>query len=242
MTNRRFLTAEWRHLAMLNYEIDSAVLEPYVPSGTELDSWNGKTFVSLVGFLFLRTRVLGLPIPFHRNFEEVNLRFYVRRKDGDGWKRGVVFIKEIVPRCAIAAIARRVYNENYVTMRMRHRIDRESETLRQGGSAEYGWFHNGEWNQLAVETCGDPVLPAAGSEEEFITEHYWGYSAQPDGGCVEYRVEHPQWRVWRASQSALQCHIADLYGPEFVEFLNAKPGSAFLAEGSPVVVYKGMRL
>ena len=111
-----FLTAEWRYVAMLNYEIDPAILHTYLPRRTELDSWNGKTFVSMVGFLFLKTRVLGLPIPFHQNFEEINLRFYVRRKTEEGWRRGVVFIKEIVPRAAIALTARWLYNENYVAL------------------------------------------------------------------------------------------------------------------------------
>src|SRR5262245_20887686 len=114
MNNRDFLTADWRYLVMINYEVDPEILHPYIPGGTELDQWQGRTFVSVVGFLFLRTRVLGLTIPFHHNFEEVNLRFYVRRRAIEGWRRGVVFIREIVPRWAIAAVAREFYNENYV--------------------------------------------------------------------------------------------------------------------------------
>lgn len=239
MTRKRFLTAEWKYLAMLNYDIEPSWLMRYVPSGTELDSWNGRTFISVVGFLFLRTKVLGVPIPFHRNFEEVNLRFYVRRRAGDGWRRGVVFIKEIVPRWAIAAVARAVYNENYVAMRMGHRVHLDPES---GGSVEYGWLHNGEWNNIALETRGAPVVPASGSEEEFITEHYWGYAAQSGGGCVEYQVEHPPWRVWQAADAQLRCNVGHVYGPEFAHALNDKPSSAFLAEGSPVVVYKGVRL
>jgi uncharacterized protein YqjF (DUF2071 family) len=86
-----FLTAEWRDLAMLNYEIDAAVLRPFVPAGTELDAWGGRTFVSVVGFRFLGTRVRGVPVPGHRDFEELNLRFYVRRVADDGPRRGVVF-------------------------------------------------------------------------------------------------------------------------------------------------------
>jgi hypothetical protein len=242
MMSTRFLRAEWRYLAMLNYEIDPAVVASFVPRGTELDSWNRKTFVSLVGFLFLRTRVRGLSIPFHRDFEEVNLRFYVRRKSEEGWRRGVVFIKEIVPRFAIAAIARHVYNENYVAMRMRHSISMDQNAPRQGGSVEYGWFHKWDWNYMAVETCGDPTWPAAESEAEFITEHYWGYTAQRDGGCLEYRVEHPRWRVWPAARASLHCHVAELYGPEFVEFLHGEPSSAFLADGSSVAVYRGVRI
>ena len=81
---RRFLTAEWRYLVMLNYQIEPDLLRPFLPQGTELDSWQGQTFVSIVGFNFLNTRLLGLPIPGHINFEELNLRFYVRRKGPEG--------------------------------------------------------------------------------------------------------------------------------------------------------------
>src|SRR5262245_30634025 len=123
MGNQVFLTAEWRYLAMINYQVDPSILQASVPAGTELDQWRGRTFVSLVGFLFLKTRVLGLRIPFHENFEEINLRFYVRRRGAEGWRRGVVFIREIVPRQAIATAARIFYNENYAARRMSHRIE-----------------------------------------------------------------------------------------------------------------------
>lgn len=237
----KFLSAEWRYLAMLNYEIDPAVLRPYLPGGTELDAWNGKTFVSLVGFLFLNTKVLGLPIPFHTDFEEVNLRFYVRRRAGDGWRRGVVFIKEIVPKIAIATVARIRYNENYVALPMRHTLTFSSSDAKTGVSVEYAWRFNKRWNHVRVAATGSPQPVAAGSEEEFITEHYWGYSGQKDGGCIEYQVEHPRWRVWQADECELVCDVAELYGESFAEALQARPSSAFLAEGSPVVVRQGIR-
>ena len=237
-----FLTAEWKYLTMLNYEIDPAILRSYVPYGTELDMWNGKTFISVVGFLFLRTKVLGLTIPWHTNFEEVNLRFYVRRKAAEGWRRGVVFIKEIVPRFAIAAVARVVYNENYVALPMRHRIELDNRTLKPGGVVEYGWRTQGEWNHLRVRTMGSGQNLVAGAEEEFITEHYWGYAAQKDAGCTEYRVEHPPWRVWQVSEHSLGCNIKAVYGEKFATSLNGRATSAFVAEGSPVLVHRGARL
>jgi uncharacterized protein YqjF (DUF2071 family) len=237
----KFLTAEWRHLAMLNYEIDPAYLLSFVPGGTELDTWNDKTFISVVGFLFINTKIRGVAIPFHTDFEEVNLRFYVRRQGDEGWRRGVVFIKEIVPKPAIAAVARLVYNENYVALPMRHEITAASFSPPSLG-AEYSWRFKNRWNSLQVKTRGSlqPIVP--GSEEEFITEHYWGYAAQKDGGCVEYQVEHPPWRVWQVSECILDCDVAGLYGEMFAESLGVPPSSAFLAEGSPVVVRQGVRL
>lgn len=225
---------------MLNYEIDPTILAADVPPGTELDFYNGTTFVSMVGFMFLGTKVLGLSIPFHRNFEEINLRFYVRREGADGIRRGVSFIKEIVPRRAIAAIARIRYNEKYVGLPMRHRID-----ITAAGSpteVEYSWRFLGRWNRLGLTVTGDAQKMASGSLDEFIAEHYWGYTSQRDGGCMEYRVEHPQWRIWNVDRAWLDCDVAGFYGERFEAVLSAKPVSAFLAEGSGVAVYKGARL
>jgi hypothetical protein len=236
----RFLTATWRALAMLNYAIDAAVLAPYVPAGTELDVWDGGTVVSMVGFQFLETRLLGIAVPFHVNFDEVNLRFYVRRLGPEGWRRGVVFVKEIVPRRAIAWIARRVYGENYVALPMRHEV-RLPDASRADGSVSYGWRWRRMWHHLTVRVGGTPVPAAPGSEEAFITEHYWGYARQPDGSTIEYRVEHPPWRVWPATSAELACDAAALYGPEFARALAVAPRSAFLAEGSPVLVRRGVR-
>ncbi len=234
-----FLTAEWKHLAMLNYEIEPTVIAPFVPVGTELDLWNEKVLVSVVGFLFVKTRVFGIPIPFHRDFEEVNLRIYVRRKAEDGWRRGVVFIKEIVPRAAIALTARKLYNEPYIALPMAHRIEVESDSVK---SAEYSWQLGGRQNGLKLTTRGGAQPLAEGSEAEFITEHYWGYNAQRDSSTLEYRVEHPRWRVYDVAEMKLDCDVAGLYGEQFSESLNRKPSSAFLAEGSAVTVYKGVRL
>ncbi len=236
---KHFLTAEWKHLAMLNYEIAPSVLAPYVPVGTELEVWNGRHLVSVVGFRFLRTRVLGIPIPFHRNFEEVNLRFYVRRKAEDGWRRGVVFIQEIVPRAAIAFLARTLYNEPYVALPMSHQIETKAGSL---NAAEYTWRFGGRENRLQLTVRGKPQPLREGSEAEFITEHYWGYNTQHDGSTMEYRVEHPRWRVWDAATTRLDCDGAELYGPQFKDCLSRPPSSAFLAEGSAVTVSRGVRL
>lgn len=238
-SERVFLTAEWRYVAMLNYQVDPGLLLKFVPKGTQLDCWNGEVFVSLVGFQFLKTRVLGLPIPFHANFDEVNLRFYVRRQEGQEMRRGVVFIREIVPRRAIALIARIVYNENYVALPMTHQIDTDG---RHAPLVSYGWRTKRGWSTISLEAEGNSQPLITGSEQEFVTEHYWGYAAQPDGGTVEYRVTHPSWRVWITRQAEFAGETEDLYGQELASVLRGTPVSAFLAEGSPVAVMQGRRL
>ncbi|QSQ16598.1 YqjF family protein [Myxococcus landrumensis] len=239
---RPFLTATWRYLLMLNYEVDPKVLAPLVPRGTELDTWQGKTFASMVGFRFLDTRVRGLAVPFHRDFDEVNLRYYVRYRGPEGWRRGVAFVRELVPRWAIATVARVLYNEPYLALPMRHSVEMQGAEQGTRGRVEYAWKHAGQWHRLAAHTRGTPVSSTEGSQEEFITEHYWGYTPQRDGGCAEYRVEHPRWSVWQAEDVTFDCDVSRLYGDRFVPFLRGTPASAFVADGSGVAVYPGTRL
>jgi uncharacterized protein YqjF (DUF2071 family) len=244
MTNDRpFLTAAWRHLAMINYEVPRPLLEPLVPAGTELDGFDGLVLASIVGFRFLDTRVLGIPVPGHRDFDEVNLRFYVRRRGEDGgWRRAVVFVRELVPRRAIALVARWYYNEPYTAVPMGHELALADAVDGAPGRATYLWQLGTRWHRLEVRTASRPALPLPNSEAEFVTEHYWGYTAQRDGGCKEYQVEHPQWRVWQAASANFDCDIRQVYGPAFAECLSGLPRSAFLAEGSAVTVYRGRRL
>ena len=224
-----FLRAQWRHLAMVNYEVEPALLRPLVPAGTELDEFGGRCFVSLVGFLFLDVRLRGVPVPFHTRFEEVNLRFYVRREAGGERRRAVTFVRELVPLPAVALAARLRYGERYSSVRMRHRVT--------GAEVAYEWRFARRWQgmELAPEPEMAPAEP--GSEQEFITEHYWGYAATRRG-TVEYEVVHPRWNVSRA-RATVDCDAERLYGPAFAAALERAPTSAFLADGSPVLVMPG---
>ncbi len=233
-TESVFLTADWRDLALVNYVVEPDLLSPYVPAGTEIDLWEGRCYVSVVGLRFLKTKLLRIPIPLHRDFPELNLRFYVRREVRGQVRRGVVFIKEIVPRPAVTWVARWVYNENYVTLPLRHEI--------KPGSFSYEWKFKGVRNTLTVKTQKELTVPHIDSEATFIAEHYWGYAVQKDGSTLEYLVEHPRWRSAKADDVVFECDVAGLYGSEFVEPLSREPASAFLAEGSEVVVRRGMRL
>ncbi|OJJ23739.1 hypothetical protein BKI52_05155 [marine bacterium AO1-C] len=234
----KFLTAEWRKLIMVNYEIDPKELQAFVPPKTEIDFWNGKTYVSLVGFMFLNTKVLGMRFPFHINFEEVNLRFYVRHKYQNEWRRGVVFIKEIVPKLMIAKIANWRFNENYVSLPMRHQIEHTQDNLK----VNYEWKLGGDWQSLKVEASPSPQPLVSGSQEEFIAEHYWGYAEGHKNQPLEYEVGHPKWEVYKVNHLDLQCDFARLYGEQFKAYMETSPASTFLAEGSPIFVCKASKI
>ncbi len=224
---------------MLNYEVPPELLTPYLPAGTELDYWEGKALVSMVGFLFHDTRVLGVKWPGHVNFEEVNLRFYVRYFDGKEWKRGTVFVSEIVPKAMIPLIANTLYKEHYRRLPMRHSITKVNS---EQTAYLYEWKLNGQWNQLGATVDNNFKPIEAGSAEEFILEHYWGYNRLSDAKSMEYQVEHVPWRVGKVNNYIFKADVKTLYGSQFEPYLTREPVSAFFAEGSEINVRAASRL
>ena len=235
VAKKEFLKARWINLIMLNYEVDPAILEKYIPPGTELDLWKGKTLVSMVGFLFKDTCVRGIKWPLQVNFEEVNLRFYVRHYNGKEWKRGTVFVSEIVPKPFIATFANLIYKEHYRARPMRYSVRQVND-----GNSQYlyEWKFDGKWDSklggLVNTSELKPIIP--GSQEEFIFEHYWGYNKVNKKTTYEYQVEHITWNAVPVMEPVFEADIARLYGKDFVPCLTKKPYSAFFADGSEIIV------
>ncbi len=228
-----FLSAYWKNLVFVNYEADVALLTPYLPHGTEPDFCNGRCLVSLVGFLFLNTKVKGIGFPFHRNFEEFNLRFYVRRRINNEYRRGVVFVKEIVPRRMISWVAYQLYGEKYFYHPMRNSLVETASEV----EINYSFRVHKRWNSIAITADKKSEAMMTGTEEEFITEHYWGYTRLADGRTSEYQVDHPRWNLHQVNSYQTDIDVETLYGKQWLPCLTAKPTSVFMAEGSPVTVF-----
>ena len=229
-----FLKARWENLIMANYIIDPSVLDKYLPFKTELDTWNGNCYVSLVGFLFRDTKVLGIKFPFHTEFEEVNLRFYVTHNDGKQIKRGVVVISEIVPKQMISIVANTFYKEHYKTHPMKHHWGERDRLL----FVKYLWGKK-DMHHLTVFAEKEYIGMQSNSEEEFITEHFWGYSKKGAHKTIEYGVEHPRWKIHPIINYNIDVDFKLLYGDDFGMLNQMKPASVFLANGSEVIVRKG---
>lgn len=231
-----FLSAEWRRLLMLNYAVNPEVLLPYLPAGVELDWWNETCYVSLVGFRFLNTKVKGIGFPGHRNFPEINLRFYVKYQDPElGWKRGVVFLRELVPVPAITFVANTLYREQYKTVPMQYRWTETEQNL----EVEYSWKQKGQQHSFSATALPQAEDMPAGCEAEFITEHYWGYARWDAQRTMEYAVEHPRWQTYAVQNFLCQLDFGAAYGQEFAFLNDLQPLSVFLAEGSAIQVGKG---
>jgi uncharacterized protein YqjF (DUF2071 family) len=232
-----FLTASWENLIFANYKIDRKPFEKFLPAHTEFDTFEGTDYSSIVGFLFKDVKIKGIKFPFHHTFEEVNLRFYVRHKVGNEWRRGVVFVKEIVPKHIISFIANTLYDENYDTMPTKHHwkmYDNQQHI-------QYEWKDK-NWNQLSVLTEKQGHPTETGSEEEFITEHYWGYAQNKRKQTTEYRVEHPKWNIHKVVEYKLSCDLTELYGNDIANAMENTPSSIFLADGSEVSIMSGRRI
>ncbi|WP_342663477.1 DUF2071 domain-containing protein [Flavobacterium tegetincola] len=227
-----FMKAEWNDLLFINYQIDPKLLEKYVPKGTEIDLFNGKCYISLIGFMFENVKVLGIKIPYHVNFEEVNLRFYVKRFEDGNWRRGVVFIKEIVPKHAITFVANTLYNEQYQTLPMRH----ERTVTKTSRFFKYEWLKENYRNSISVETEKKLMPIEENSEAEFISEHYYGYTIPPRQKTVEYEVKHPRWQQYKVIDYALTVDFELTYGKEFAFLQDLKADSCFVAKGSKISI------
>lgn len=233
-----FLRAEWNNLVMANYVVPKEILLPYIPYKTELDFFKGETYVSLVGFMFLNTKVFGFSIPLHENFEEVNLRFYVKYNHNGNWEKGVVFIKEIVPKRAISFIANYLYGENYATMNMKHFHVDNDENFEVG----YEWNFKNKLNKISAVSNKRSQKIIPGSCESFFADHYWGYSKYSEIKSYKYYVEHPIWETQKVISYEVDCDFGSLYGDDF-KFLNAeKPNSVLMTKGSQIGVQQKQEL
>ena len=227
-----FLNARWENLIMANYEISPSVLQPFLPKGVEIDTFQGKAYVSLVGFLFKNTRLFKIPIPLLGTFEEINLRFYVVRKQGNEIKRGVVFINETIPYQPVAWVANWLYNEHYISIPTKHSWKITDATKEIG----YQWKVGQQWNKMQVNAASNLETMPSGSIEEYIFEHYYGYTRIDDHTSQEYRVNHPRWQTNQVQDYEIVCDFGKMYGSAFALLNHQQPANVIMAEGSEVSV------
>lgn len=225
-----FLKANWENIIMANYEIDPQLLIPFLPKGVELDLFNGKCYASLVGFMFKNTKLFNVPIPFFGNFEEINLRFYVKRKEGTTLKRGVVFINETIPYRIVAWVANKLYNEHYTVVPTKHEIIKEKSSKK----VKFEWLLNQKWNSITVTTSNTSKKMKPNSLESFIYEHYYGYTKIADNKTEEYKLQHPSWKTSEVFDYKIECDFETMYGKSFSVLNQTEPETVFIADGSAV--------
>jgi uncharacterized protein len=227
-----FLKANWEHIIMANYALPPEVLLPYLPKGVTLDLFYGKAFVSLVGFMFKDTKIFNIPIPYLGTFEEVNLRFYVKYIENNTIRRGVVFINETIPYRIVAFIANALYKEHYTTIPTKHKII-ENKGIK---NINYYWLKNKKWNSIELTSNSETQEMQAGSFEQFIFEHYYGYTKVSESVTEEYKLRHPSWKTYYVIDYKIDCDFAAMYGDDFKMLNSTKPTAVFMAQGSEVAV------
>ena len=228
-----FLKANWENIIMVNYEIDQEILTPFLPKGVDLDLYNGKAYVSLVGFMFKKTKLFNVPIPKLGTFEEINLRFYVTRTDENNKiKRGVVFINETIPYKIVAWMANKLYKEHYTVVPTKHNIIKDDEYQK----IKFEWLLDNKWNSIYVENGLSSQKMKQDSFEKFIYEHYYGFTKTGDHKTEEYSLHHPSWKIHQVINYQIDCNFKAMYGNSFSVLNDTKPTSVFIAEGSSVAI------
>jgi uncharacterized protein len=228
------LRAEWNNIIMANYAVPKELLLPYVPYKTELDFFEGETYVTLAGFMFLNTQMLGFDVPFHSNFEEVTLRFYVRSNHSLAAKRGVVFIKEIVPKYAITLLANTVFGQNYTTLKMKSFHQDMGDYMETG----YEWKYQDKWNKLTAKAVKRSTPIRQNNFNEFIADHYYGYRKNGETKTYQYEVEHEHWETFNVIEYSVDCDFGSLFGKEFSILNKEKPKSVFMLKGSEIRIHQ----
>lgn len=224
---KTLMTAYWTNLLTATYEADRSLLNEFLPAGTELNTWNGKYLMSIVAFIFSKPRVLNIPAPVYRSFEEINLRFYVRRKENNNWKKGVVFIREIAPARLIGLSAKWLYKENFISLPLKHEFHTNDDLQ----YINYACKVKNKWGQLNITCAAKEFDPEPGCIEGFIRDHYWGYTKNKNDRTAEFSIEHSSWKIYPATHFALNMNIGEIYGPGFTDYFDQKPVSVFLMDG-----------
>ncbi|WP_395049474.1 YqjF family protein [Flavobacterium sp.] len=227
-----FLKANWENIIMANYEIDPKILIPFIPQGVELDLFNGKAYISLVGFMFKKTKLFNIPIPYLGTFEEINLRFYVIRKEGNKIKRGVVFINETIPYPIVAWMANKLYKEHYTVVPTKHEISNDDNIKK----ANFEWLLNKKWNRIYVEASTETKEMKNDTLEQFIYEHYYGFTKIDAHKTEEYKLQHPSWKTNKVFNYKIDCDFKAMYGNSFSILNTTEPEAVFIAEGSSVKI------
>ncbi|WP_264521053.1 YqjF family protein [Flavobacterium sp. N1994] len=227
-----FLKANWENIIMVNYEIDPEILFPYLPQGVELDLYEGKAYVSLVGFMFKDTKLFNITIPRLGTFEEINLRFYVKRKEEGVTKRGVVFVNETIPYKIVAWMANTLYKEHYTVVPTKHSISKDDVNQK----IQFDWQLNKKWNSIYVENRLPSQPMQQDTLEKFIYEHYYGYTKVSNGKTEEYRLHHPSWEIHEVVDYKVDCDFKAMYGESFSVLNDTKPSAVFIAKGSSVAI------
>jgi uncharacterized protein YqjF (DUF2071 family) len=210
-----------------SFEADHKLLKEFIPHKTELADWNGKFYMSLVGFLFEKPSLLGIPSPIFRKFEEINLRFYVRRKIKNGWRKGVVFIKEIAPSSTIGLFAKWLYGENFISLPTKHSIKKiQDET-----QLCYNWKVRDGWNHMKLRYSNKELIPPPESLEAFIHDHFYGYTYGKNRSR-EFCIEHKPWKIFPGLSFGMKLNARELYGEAFSHYFNAPVSMPFLMDGS----------
>lgn len=184
----------WERLLFMHWPLPMAVLEPLLPNGAKVDTFNGEAWVGIVPFFMTDVHPAFLPsVPGLSAFTELNVRTYVTVRGVPG----VWFFSLEAANPVAVRLARAGFYLPYFDARMRGVVSGQTVSFRSTRT------HHG----AALATFGASYRPLPGTLEgsadliHFLTERYCLFSARPGGRLYRVDVRHSVWLLGRAEVS-----------------------------------------
>ena len=230
--------AEWREIVVINFEIDPKLLRNFIPPKTELDFFNETSFVTLMARACKNVKPYGWPIVFAKSIDQILLRFYVKRKVGDTWRRGVCLIRDYLPKRKASFFLNWMFKHSFTQVPIKRTSSNfESGLPTQLPTVEYQWTTGDYVNHIKVNARSQMRQQEQETKESFVLDHHYGYTVK-EGKTYEYYVEYSPWAMWDAQSGSFDCDTENVFGRPFVRALKQRPASVFLARGSDVIIYR----
>lgn len=209
---------EWNNVLFFHWVVPYKSLRNCVPKNLNIDTFDGKAYVSLVAFTMQKIRPKKLPsIPFISNFHEINLRTYINNDN----KKGVYFLNIETEKLLSAFIAQKLSGLPYEKARIK-RVDKK-------------YTSTNPKKKLFLETefeIGETILDKT-MLDIWLTERYCLYLTKGPS-LYRYDIHHKEWELKNLKVKKLNLN----YKIDKVNLSDSAPAFIHYSDGIKVLAWK----
>jgi uncharacterized protein len=192
----------WDKILFLHWAVAPEAVRPLVPGRLELDTYEGRAYVSMTPFTVRGARLRALPaVPGFSQFHELNVRTYVHREGRDP---AVWFFSLDAASPLAAAFARLSVRLPYCYARISrgtdgNRMTYESTRLFPPQAASF----SASWSFGRASAAAEP-----GTLGHFLVERYLLFSRALASKLIRLQVHHPPWQLHEVESLVVQETLA----------------------------------
>lgn len=176
----------WHDLLFMHWPLPPSDIQPLIPPGLELDTFDGQAWIAVVPFFMSDIHARSMPpFPGLSRMAELNVRTYVTR---DG-KPGVYFFSLDAASVIAVTVARLTYHLPYFYAKMN--VERRGNDVHYTSRRLYKEMQ-AEYLGVYAPT-GDLYQSTPGNLDHFLTERYCLYTADTKGRILRGEIHHAPW-------------------------------------------------